>query len=45
MLDRMYKEYPAGTAPPAMENLRAKIRTASIQSLSSANTTGAMQQV
>jgi NAD(P)H-dependent FMN reductase len=28
MLDRMYKEYPAGTAPPAMETLAAKIRTA-----------------
>src|SRR6202790_474576 len=28
MLDRMYKEYPAGTAPPAMEVLAAKIRTA-----------------
>jgi len=28
MLDRMYKEYPTGTAPPAMENLAAKIRTA-----------------
>ena len=28
MLDRMYKEYPAGTAPPAMETLAAKIRSA-----------------
>src|SRR5260221_6164130 len=28
MLDRMHKEYPAGTAPPAMETLAAKIRTA-----------------
>jgi NAD(P)H-dependent FMN reductase len=28
MLDRMYKEYPKGTAPPAMESLAAKIRTA-----------------
>jgi NAD(P)H-dependent FMN reductase len=28
MLDRMYKEYPPGTAPPAMEVLAAKIRTA-----------------
>ena len=28
MLDRMYKEYPQGTAPPAMETLAAKIRTA-----------------
>src|ERR1700688_1352779 len=28
MLDRMYKEYPAGTAPPAMETLAAKIRAA-----------------
>lgn len=28
MLDRMYKEYPAGTAPPAMEALAEKIRTA-----------------
>src|ERR1700681_2087171 len=28
MLDRMYKEYPAGSAPPAMEALAAKIRTA-----------------
>jgi NAD(P)H-dependent FMN reductase len=28
MLDRMYKEYPAGSAPPVMEALAAKIRTA-----------------
>jgi NAD(P)H-dependent FMN reductase len=28
MLDRMYKEYPAGTAPPALEALAAKIRAA-----------------
>ena len=28
MLDRMYKEYPKGTAPPAMETLAQKIRTA-----------------
>jgi NAD(P)H-dependent FMN reductase len=28
MLDRMYKEYPAGEAPPAMEALAEKIRTA-----------------
>src|SRR5579863_3597063 len=28
MLDRMYKEYPAGTAPPAMETLAQKIRAA-----------------
>ncbi len=28
MLDRMYKEYPKGTAPPAMETLAEKIRTA-----------------
>ncbi|WP_433909727.1 NADPH-dependent FMN reductase [Sphingomonas yabuuchiae] len=28
MLDRMYKEYPAGEAPEAMEALAAKIRTA-----------------
>jgi len=28
MLDRMYKEYPAATAPPAMEILAAKIRAA-----------------
>src|SRR5579871_5129980 len=28
MLDRMYKEYPAGTAPPAMAALAAKIRAA-----------------
>ncbi len=28
MLDRMYKEYPKGTAPPAMEELAAKIRVA-----------------
>src|SRR5258706_13442361 len=26
MLDRMYKEYPRGAAPPAMEALAAKIR-------------------
>lgn len=28
MLDRMYKEYPAGTAPPAMSALADKIRAA-----------------
>ncbi|HEY1944609.1 MAG TPA: NAD(P)H-dependent oxidoreductase [Roseiarcus sp.] len=28
MLDRMYKEYPRGSAPPAMEALAAKIRQA-----------------
>ena len=28
MLDRMYKEYPKGAAPPAMETLAAKLRTA-----------------
>ncbi|WP_076068568.1 NADPH-dependent FMN reductase [Sphingomonas montana] len=28
MLDRMYKEYPAGTAPAAMETLAGKIRAA-----------------
>ncbi|MGJ7507290.1 NADPH-dependent FMN reductase [Variovorax sp. GT1P44] len=28
MLDRMYKEYPQGTAPPAMEALAGKIRGA-----------------
>ncbi|MGC4075856.1 MAG: NADPH-dependent FMN reductase [Rubrivivax sp.] len=28
MLDRMYKEYPAGEAPPAMEALARKIRAA-----------------
>ena len=28
MLDRMYKEYPKGAAPPAMEALSEKIRTA-----------------
>jgi NAD(P)H-dependent FMN reductase len=28
MLDRMYKEYAAGSAPPAMEALAAKIRAA-----------------
>ena len=28
MLDRMYKEYPAGTAPAAMETLANKIKTA-----------------
>ena len=28
MLDRMYKEYAAGTAPPALETLAAKIRAA-----------------
>ena len=28
MLDRMYKEYPMGSAPPAMEALAAKIRAA-----------------
>jgi NAD(P)H-dependent FMN reductase len=28
MLDRMYKEYPAGQAPPAMQALAGKIRAA-----------------
>ena len=28
MLDRMYKEYPKGSAPPAMEELAGKIRGA-----------------
>src|SRR6202161_4231897 len=28
MLDRMYKEYPKGNAPPALEELAAKIRDA-----------------
>jgi NAD(P)H-dependent FMN reductase len=28
MLDRMYKEYPQGTAPPAMEALAQKIKAA-----------------
>jgi NAD(P)H-dependent FMN reductase len=28
ILDRMYKEYPKGGAPPAMESLAAKIRAA-----------------
>ena len=28
MLDRMYKEYPKGSAPPEMERLAAKIREA-----------------
>ncbi len=28
MIDQMYKEYPAGTAPPALEALAAKIRAA-----------------
>ncbi len=28
MLDRMYKEYPSGEAPPALEALAKKIRTA-----------------
>ena len=28
MLDRMYKEHPKGTAPPALEALATKIRTA-----------------
>ena len=28
ILDRMYKEYPKGSAPPAMEDLAGKIRTA-----------------
>jgi NAD(P)H-dependent FMN reductase len=28
IIDRMYKEYPAGSAPPAMEDLAKKIRTA-----------------
>src|ERR1700761_8222777 len=28
MLDRMYKEHPKGTAPPALEELAGKIRSA-----------------
>jgi NAD(P)H-dependent FMN reductase len=28
IIDRMYKEYPAGSAPPAMEDLARKIRAA-----------------
>ena len=28
MLDRMYKEYPEGEAPPAMERLAGRIREA-----------------
>src|SRR5579871_1824112 len=28
IIDRMYKEYPKGSAPPAMENLARKIRAA-----------------
>ena len=28
MLDRMYKEYPSGEAPPALERLAGKIRSA-----------------
>lgn len=28
IMDRMYKEYPAGSAPPAMEELAQKIRAA-----------------
>jgi len=28
MLDRMYKEYPKGSAPPSMESLAGKIRAA-----------------
>ena len=28
MLDRMYKEYPKGQAPPALETLAGKIRDA-----------------
>jgi NAD(P)H-dependent FMN reductase len=28
MLDRMYKEYPAGSAPPALEELAQKIKAA-----------------
>jgi NAD(P)H-dependent FMN reductase len=28
IIDRMYKEYPPGSAPPAMESLARKIRTA-----------------
>lgn len=28
MLDRMYKEYPEGEAPPTLEDLAARIRTA-----------------
>ena len=27
ILDRMYKEYPKGSAPPAMEDIARKIRT------------------
>ena len=41
MLDRMYKEYPKGQAPAALEELAQKIRAPMASSSSRANTTGA----
>ena len=41
MLDRMYKEYPAGTAPPAMVALAQKIRAADAFVFVTGSTTGA----
>ena len=40
MLDRMYKEYPAGWAPPALEGLAQKSRRRTPSSLSPANLIG-----
>ena len=41
ILDRMYKEYPKGHAPEALEQLAQKIRWRTDSSSSPANTTGA----
>lgn len=44
MLDRMYKEYPKGTAPAALENSPVKSATPTGLSLSPANIIGASSQ-
>lgn len=40
MLDRMYKEYPAGEAPPVLEELAGKIRARMRSSSSRVSITG-----
>ncbi len=44
MLDRMYKEYPRGSAPEAMEQLARKIKTADAFFLSRASIIGECNQ-
>ncbi len=41
MLDRMYKEYPKGAAPPALENSPARSAAPTASSSSPANIIGA----